>query len=133
MAQIRRKTAEAMQLIAANKQAQMQERMAQTMASFQLGDTSQTFDDMREKIANRSAAAEARAELASSSFDTRMQSIDRELANIEASDMLLAYKQQMGLAPAAEKPALGEGAPATNADRNLGSAERAPQERKLTE
>jgi len=133
MSQIRRKTAEAMQLIAANKQAQMQERMAQTMASFQLGDTSQTFDDMREKIANRSAAAEARAELASSSFDTRMQSIDRELANIEANDMLLAYKQQMGLAPATEKPALGEGAPATNADRNLGSAERAPQERKLTE
>ncbi|MCG3159987.1 MAG: hypothetical protein JMDDDDMK_01019 [Acidobacteria bacterium] len=133
MAQIRRKTAEAMQLISANKQAQMQERMAQTMASFQLGDTSQTFDDMREKIANRSAAAEAKAELASASFDTRMQSIDKELANIEAQDMLLAYKQQMGLAPAAEKPALGEGAPAANADRSLGSGERAPQERKLTE
>jgi phage shock protein A len=133
MAQIRRKTAEAMQLIAANKQAQMQERMAQTMASFQLGDTSQTFDDMREKIANRSAAAEAKAELASSSFDTRMQSVDRELANIEANDMLLAYKQQMGLAPAPEKPALGEGAPTANSDRSLGAAERVPQERKLTE
>ena len=133
MAQIRRKTAEAMQLISANKQAQMQERMAQTMASFQLGDTSQTFDDMREKIVNRSAAAEAKAELASASFHTRMQSIDKELANIEAQDMLLAYKQQMGLAPAAEKPALGEGAPAANADRSLGSGERAPQERKLTE
>jgi phage shock protein A len=108
----------------------MQERMAQTMASFQLGDTSQTFDDMREKIANRSAAAEAKAELASTTLDARMQNIDRELANIEAQDMLLAYKQQMGLAPAAEKPALGEGTPAANSDINLGSAERALQERK---
>jgi phage shock protein A len=130
MAQVRRRQAEAMQLISAAKQAQMQERMAQTMASFQLGDTSQTFDDMREKIANRSAAAEARAELASTTLDARMQNIDRELDNIQQQDMLLAYKQQMGLAPAAEKPALGEGAPAANADRGLGSAEHALQERK---
>jgi phage shock protein A len=130
MAQVRRRQTEAMQLISAAKQAQMQEKMAQTMSSFQLGDTSQTFDDMREKIANRSASAEAKAELASTSLDARMQNVDRELANIEAQDMLLAYKQQMGLAPAAERPALGEGSPATPADRTLGSVERVPQERK---
>jgi phage shock protein A len=130
LAQVRRRQAEAMQLISAAKQAQMQERMAQTMSSFQLGDTSQTFDDMREKIANRSATAEAKAELASTSLDARMQNVDRELANIEAQDMLLAYKQQMGLAPAAERPALGEGAPAAPADKNLGSAEHTLQERK---
>jgi phage shock protein A len=130
MAQVRRRQAEAMQLISATRQAQMQEKMAQTMSSFQLGDTSQTFDDMREKIANRSAAAEAKAELASTTLDARMQNIDRELANIEAQDMLLAYKQQMGLAPAAEKPALGDGSPAANADKSLGSAEHALQERK---
>jgi phage shock protein A len=133
MAQVRRRQAEAMQLISAAKQAQMQERMAQTMASFQLGDTSQTFDDMREKIANRSAAAEARAELASTTLDARMQNIDRELDNIQQQDMLLAYKQQMGLAPAAEKPALGEGAPAAPAEKSLGSAERVPQTRKLSD
>jgi phage shock protein A len=130
MAQVRRRQTEAMQLISAAKQAQMQEKMAQTMSSFQLGDTSATFDDMREKIANRSASAEAKAELASTSLDARMQNVDRELANIEAQDMLLSYKQQMGLAPAAERPALGEGSPATPADRTLGSVERVPQERK---
>jgi phage shock protein A len=130
MAQVRRRQTEAMQLISAAKQAQMQEKMAQTMSSFQLGDTSQTFDDMREKIANRSAAAEAKAELASTTLDARMQNVDRELANIEAQDMLLAYKQQMGLAPAAERPALSEGSPATPADKTLGSVERVPQERK---
>lgn len=133
MVNVRKRQAEAMQLISANKQAQMQERLAQTMASFQMGDTTQTFDDMREKIANRSAAAEARAELASTSLDSRMQGIERELANVEAQDMLLAYKQQMGLAPATASPALGEGAPTINAERTLGAADYVPQERKLTE
>lgn len=128
MAQVRRKTGEAMQLISASKQAQMQERLAQTMASFQMGDDSQTFDDMREKINNRMANAEARAELASSTLDSRMQTIDKELANIEAEDMLLAYKQQMGLAPATERPALGEGAPAAGNERKLGSGDYIPQE-----
>ncbi len=133
MAQVRRKTADAMQLIAANKQAIMQERLAQTMASFHLGDDSQTFDDMREKISNRVAAAEAKAELASSNLDTRMQSIEKELASIEAEDTLLAYKREMGMLPEAAKPALGEGAPAGNNERTLGAAEPSQQERKQTE
>ncbi len=133
MAQVRRKTGEAMQLIAANKQAKMQETLAQTMASFQLGDDSQTFDDMREKIANRAASAEAKAELASTSLDTRMQSVEKELANIEAQDMLQAYKKQMGMLPEASTPALGEGAPSVSSERTLGAAESMPQERKLTE
>jgi phage shock protein A len=133
MAQVRRKTADAMQLIAANKQAIMQERLAQTMASFHLGDDSQTFDDMREKISNRVAAAEAKAELASSNLDTRMQSIEKELASIEAQDTLEAYKREMGLLPEAAKPALGEGAPAGNNERTLGAAEPSQQERKQTE
>jgi len=133
MSNVRRRQAEAMQLISATKQAQMQERLAQTMASFQMGDTSATFDDMREKIANRSAAAEARAELASTSLDSRMQGIERELANVEAQDMLLAYKQQMGLMPQSAAPALGEGAPVAGAERTLGTSEYIPQERKLKE
>jgi phage shock protein A len=133
MMQIRRKTAEAMQLISANKQAKMQERMAQTMASFQLGDDSQTFDDMREKIAGRVAAAEAKAELASSSLDARMQNIDKELADIESQDMLLAYKKEMGLLPEAQMPALGEGAPSGNSERTIGSAETGAPDRAKTQ
>ena len=112
MIQVRRKTGEAMQLIAASKQAQMQERLAQTMASFQVGDDSQTFQDMREKIATRVATAEARAELASSSLDTRMQGIEKDLAAIQAQDTLLAYKQQLGMLPEATRPAIEAGTPA---------------------
>ncbi len=133
MLQFERKKAEAMQLIASNRQAQMQERVAQTMASFQVGDTSQTFDDMREKIANRVASAEAKAELASTGLDSRMQTIDRSMAEIEAQDALLAYKQQMGLAPAQPANVLGEGAPVINVEKTLGAAEMNPERRKIAE
>jgi phage shock protein A len=133
LANINRRMAEAKQLISASKNAKLQERLASTMASFQIGDFSQTFDDMREKIADRAAAAEAKAELASTSLDSRMQGIERELANVEAQDTLLAYKQQMGLLPDASKPALGEGAPSASAERTLGAAEYIQQERRLKE
>jgi phage shock protein A len=90
-----------MQLIAASKQARMQEQLAQTMTSFQVGDDSATFDDMREKVSRRVASAEAKAELATSGLDSKMQEIETEVASIEASDMLLAYKRQMGMLPEA--------------------------------
>ncbi len=123
LAQMKKKTDEAMQLIAQSKQARMQEQLAQTMASFQIGDDSATFDDMREKIARRVAAAEAKAELATFGLDARMQDIEAEVARMEANDMLLAYKRQMGLLAESEPPALGEGAPVINTEKTLGAAE----------
>ncbi|MFN0121987.1 MAG: PspA/IM30 family protein [Blastocatellia bacterium] len=125
MLQMKKKTDEAMTLIAHNRQAKMQEQIAQTMASFQVGDDSQTFDDMREKINRRAANAEARAELASTTLDSKMAEIETEAANFEAMDMLSAYKRQMGLAPPVQAPALGEGAPVMGAEKTLGSAQEA--------
>jgi phage shock protein A len=61
MLQMQRRTAEAMQLINQSKQAKLQEQLAQTMASFQIGDDAGTFDEMRDKIDRRAAAAEARS------------------------------------------------------------------------
>jgi phage shock protein A len=49
-----------MQLINQSKQAKLQEQLAQTMESFQLGDDASTFNEMRDKIDRRAAAAEAR-------------------------------------------------------------------------
>ena len=123
MLQMKKKSDEAMQLIAASKQARMQEQIAQTMTSFQVGDDSATFDDMREKISRRAAAAEAKAELATSTLDSRMQEIEAEAASFEAQDALLAYKRQMGLLPEAAPHALGEGAPVVNAEKTLGAAD----------
>ena len=59
-------------------QAKLQEQLAQTMETFNLGDDASTFNEMREKIDKRVAAAEAKLQLGTSSIDTQMQDIERE-------------------------------------------------------
>ncbi|MFN2492102.1 MAG: PspA/IM30 family protein [Pyrinomonadaceae bacterium] len=98
--QMQRRTAEAMQLINQAKQAKLQEQLAQTMESFQIGDDASTFDEMRDKIDRRAAAAEAKLQLGSASVDNKMQDIEREAMDMQLQDKLLAYKQEMGLLPA---------------------------------
>jgi phage shock protein A len=98
--QMQRRTAEAMQLINQSKQARLQEQLAQTMESFQIGDDASTFDEMRDKIDRRAAAAEAKLQLGSASVDNQMQDIEREAMDMQLQDKLLAYKQDMGLLPA---------------------------------
>ena len=111
--QMQRRTAEAMQLINQSKQAKLQEQLAQTMESFQIGDDASTFNEMRDKIDRRAAAAEAKLQLGSASVDNQMQDIEREALDMQLQDKLLAYKQEMGLLPAAANtqqalPAAGE-------------------------
>jgi phage shock protein A len=95
--QMQRRTAEAMQLINQSKQAKLQEQLAQTMESFQLGDDASTFNEMRDKIDRRAAAAEAKMQLGSASVDTQMQDIEREAMDMQLQDKLLSYKRDMGL------------------------------------
>ena len=103
--QMQRRTAEAMQLINQSKQAKLQEQLAQTMESFQLGDDASTFNEMRDKIDRRAAAAEAKMQLGAANVDTQMQDIEREAMDMQLQDKLLAYKRDMGL--------LGSGGAAT--------------------
>src|SRR3989449_11520426 len=98
--QMQRRTAEAMQLINQSKQAKLQEQLAQTMESFQLGDDASTFNEMRDKIDRRAAAAEAKLQLGTTSVDTQMQEIEREAMDMQLQDKLLQYKRDMGLLPA---------------------------------
>ena len=95
--QMQRRTAEAMQLINQSKQAKLQEQLAQTMESFQLGDDASTFNEMRDKIDRRAAAAEAKMQLGTASVDTQMQEIEREAMDMQLADKLLEYKRDMGL------------------------------------
>ena len=94
---MKKRTAEAMQLISAAKQAKLQEQLAQTMETFNIGDDASTFNEMREKIDRRVAAAEAKLQLGTSSVDNQMQDIEREAMDIQLQDKLLEYKQSMGL------------------------------------
>ncbi len=97
--QMQRRTAEAMQLINQSKQAKLQEQLAQTMESFQIGDDASTFNEMRDKIDRRAAAAEAKMQLGAASVDNQMQDIEREAMDMQLQDKLLAYKRDMGLLP----------------------------------
>src|SRR6266699_4985516 len=110
--QMQRRTAEAMQLINQSKQAKLQEQLAQTMASFQLGDDASTFDEMRDKIDRRAAAAEARMQLGSTSVDNQMQEIEKEAMDMQLQDKLLAYKREMGLLPAGNTDSAPQALPA---------------------
>lgn len=94
---MKKRTAEAMQLISAAKQAKLQEQLAQTMEAFNIGDDASTFNEMREKIDRRVAAAEAKLQLGSSNVDSQMADIEREAMDIQLQDKLLEYKQQMGM------------------------------------
>jgi phage shock protein A len=102
--QMQRRTAEAMQLINQSKQAKLQEQLAQTMDSFQLGDDASTFNEMRDKIDRRVAAAEAKLQLGAASVDNQMQDIEREAMDMQLQDKLLEYKQSMGLLPSPTAP-----------------------------
>ena len=97
--QMQKRTAEAMQLINQSKQAKLQEQLAQTMNSFELGDDASTFNEMRDKIDRRAAAAEAKMQLGSASVDSQMQDIEREAMDMQLQDKLLEYKASMGLLP----------------------------------
>ena len=99
MMQMQRRTAEAMQLINQSKQAKLQEQLAQTMETFQLGDDASTFSEMRDKIDRRAAAAEAKMQLGAASVDNQLQEIEQEAMNLQLQDKLLEYKRSMGLLP----------------------------------
>jgi phage shock protein A len=122
--QLERRSSEAMQLINSSKQAKLQEQLAQTMETFNLGDDAATFNEMREKIDRRVASAEAKLQLGSSSVDSQMQDIEREAIEMQLQDKLLAYKAQMGMLPGAAPAgdnllSAGNGAAGTNSNKNL--------------
>ena len=109
--QLEQRAAEATRLVSQSRQAKIQEQIAQTMASFELGDDASTFDEMRQKIDRRAATAEAKLQLGASSVDTQMQEIEREAMDMQLQDKLLEYKRGMGLLGEGEKsaPALPAG------------------------
>ena len=110
-----------MQLINQAKQAKMQEQLATTMATFPVGDEASSFDEMRDKINRRAAAAEARMELATTGVDAKIQDIEREAFNIQVDDTLAAYKRQLGVATDQGLTSIGE----STGEKSLGPGQRA--------
>ncbi|MEW6126175.1 MAG: PspA/IM30 family protein [Acidobacteriota bacterium] len=117
--QVKKRAAEAQQLVNEARAAKMQEQLSQAMASFQVGDDSSTFDEMREKIQRRSASAEARMDLATGGIESQIADIERESLNLQVEDLLSAYKQQMGVGNVSQ-PSIG-----SESEKTLGPSDRA--------
>src|SRR5260370_2636306 len=110
--QMQRRTAEAMQLINQSKQAKLQEQLAQTMESFEIGDDASTFNEMRDKIDRRAAAAGATMQLGAASLHAQMQDIEREAIDMQLQDKLLEYKRELGFWPAGSAESVPQALPA---------------------
>jgi phage shock protein A len=124
--QVKKRTAEAQRLVNEAKAAKMQEQLAQTMASFKIGDDAGTFEEMREKIQRRAAAAEAKMELSTGGMESQIADIERESLNIQVEDTLAAYKRQMGVAT--ERASSSPPPPAIEregAEKSLGPSDKA--------
>ena len=86
----------------------------------------QRRQEMRERIQRRSAAAEARMDLATGGVESQIQDIERESLNIQVEDTLTAYKRQMGMIP--DSPVSTPAPPSVRSDsaaeKTLGPSER---------
>jgi phage shock protein A len=123
--QMKKRTAEAQQLVNEARAAKMQEQLSQAMASFQIGDDAGTFDEMRERIQRRSAAAEARMDLATGGVESQIQDIERESLNLQVEDALSAYKRQMGVATDSGPSVPAPPGVERDAEKSLGPSDRA--------
>ncbi len=122
--QVKKRAAEAQQLVNQARAAKMQEQLSQAMASFQVGDDSSTFDEMREKIQRRASTAEARMDLTTGGIESQIADVERESLNIQVEDALSAYKRQMGLAQEAPTPMPPAFEAESTAEKSLGPSDK---------
>lgn len=102
--EMERKIAEARRLIGQAQLAKLQEELAQAMTAFEVGTPTDVLERMREKVRERLARAQARAEVASTDVNSKMMEIKRATAYIGVEERLLEYKRQLGMVPPLPSP-----------------------------
>lgn len=101
--EMEKKIAEARRLVGQTQLAKLQEELAQAMAAFEVGTPTDVLERMREKVQERLARAQARAEVAATDINSRMREIRRATASIGVEERLLEYKRQLGMLPAPQE------------------------------
>lgn len=95
---IRRKTAEAMQLKAQWKSAQIQNDIEKQLSSMgQLEDTDSTFGRAAEKVKGAINESKARAELGKTRVESRIREMEESERDLEAEQLLADLEMKMGL------------------------------------
>ncbi len=101
--EMERKIAEARRLIGQAQLAKLQEELAQAMAAFEVGTPTDVLERAREKVQERLARAQARAEVAATDINSRMREIKKATASIGVEERLLEYKRQLGMLPVTQE------------------------------
>jgi phage shock protein A len=120
--QIRVKTAEALRLKTDLKQSQIQIEINKALEGFNFEDTTQSFGRAQERIQSMRSEADARAEIASTSVNARLASLDDQQVDMEAEKALQELEAKLGMtaAPAAATtPAVTTAAQESDIDRQL--------------
>ena len=118
-ATLQKKLSEKQQLLSQLDQAKMAETMNDAMASLSetVGQDAPTFTEVRDKIEQRLAKAQGRAELEGSSVEARMLEVEQAQRNVDAQRRLSELRSKLGIAGATtevtdeatgDEPATGE-------------------------
>jgi len=97
---------EAMRQISRAKQAQMKNEIAGLLSSFDVGDESDTLERMTSRIDEDLARADARLEMATSSYDGQLMNLESQTEEADSKQKFVEMRRQMGLieeAPAQER------------------------------
>ena len=96
---IRKQMDEAMLQISRHKRAQVESEMSEIMSSFQVGDETQTLEQMTERIDETMARAQARMDVAQTSVTSQLFEIEQDAQLSESETMYAEYQRQLGLVP----------------------------------
>jgi phage shock protein A len=97
--QINQKMAEAKNQISRAKRAEVEEKLAEVMGSFEMGDTSETLDRMTAHIDERLARAQARTEIAATSVEAQLSDVGLSQVDDAAERKYVEYQRQLGILP----------------------------------
>jgi phage shock protein A len=97
--QINAKMAEAKNQISRAKRAEVEEKLAEVMGSFEMGDTSETLDRMTAQIDERLARAQARTEIAATSVEAQLSDVGLSQLDDAAERKYVEYQRQLGILP----------------------------------
>lgn len=91
------KTAEALALKANLKQSQIQIEINKALDGMQMDDTAQSWDRAEERIRSMQSEASARAEVAKTSVNSRLEALDDQQVDVEADRALQQLEAKLGL------------------------------------
>lgn len=103
-----RKIREAREALRASERAAWQAKIADTLEQFEVGGMDQTYDEMLNRINEKTAKNEARMEIALDSVDTKTMEIEVDAERLRASELVKQFKLEMNTETETTKPLLAK-------------------------